>query len=117
MGSGGDTSWHTERDTLDVADPDVLLADIRVYLLAVLRLASAPVLPLDWRALANEFSGAIAAYQQAAGDAVRFRARRRTRPRRCRQQLDRLYASIGQGVSPGGGQRSSCCGSPGCWCR
>lgn len=69
MGNGGNIEWHTERDQLHVADREVLLADIRVYLLAVLRAANAPVLPLDFRALAAEFSATLAAYQKAAGEA------------------------------------------------
>ncbi|MGH7912881.1 MAG: M28 family peptidase, partial [Candidatus Dormibacteraceae bacterium] len=51
--SGGDASttrrpglpwwWHTPEDTIDKVDPDVLLRDTRVYLLATLRAAAAPV--------------------------------------------------------------------------
>lgn len=99
MGSGGDTSWHTERDTLEVADRSVLLADIKVYLLAVLRLANAPVLPLDWRALASEFRTVIAAYQQAAGARFDFAPAAKAAAS-LSEQLDRLYASMGQSVSP-----------------
>ncbi len=98
MGNGGDTSWHTERDTLEVADRTVLLADIKVYLLAVLRLANAPVLPLDWRALAGEFRAAIAAYQQAAGARFDFGPAAHAATA-LSEQLDRLYASLGQSVS------------------
>ena len=98
MGNGGDTSWHTERDVLEIADKAVLLTDTRVYLSAVLRLACAAVLPLDWRPLAAEFAAAIAAYQQAAGsrfdlgpaaDAAAALA----------ESIERLHVQIGEGMS------------------
>jgi len=100
MGNGGDTSWHTERDTLDVADPAVLLADIKVYLLAVLRLACTPVLPLDWRILAAEFGAAIGGYQNAAGERFDLSPVARAAAT-LSEQLDRLYVAIEQGVVVG----------------
>ncbi len=66
-GCGGNIAWHTENDTLDVADRDILLRDIKVYLLSVLRNANAAVLPFDWRLAACEFVGTIARYQAKAG--------------------------------------------------
>jgi N-acetylated-alpha-linked acidic dipeptidase len=67
MGNGGNLEWHTDDDLMPVADRDVLLTDIKVYLLAAFRLANAPVLPWDWRALLKEFDGTLAAYAKAAG--------------------------------------------------
>jgi hypothetical protein len=67
-GCGANIAWHTENDTLEIADRDILLRDIKVYLLAILRTANAPVLPFDWRATAREFLSTIAAYQAKAGD-------------------------------------------------
>ncbi len=49
-GCGGNIAWHTENDTLEIADKAILERDIKVYLLAVLRNANATVLPFDWRA-------------------------------------------------------------------
>ena len=68
MGNGGNTAWHTDRDQMDVADPGVLLTDIRLYALAVFRMATASVLPLDPAALVAELDAHCARYQQAAGD-------------------------------------------------
>jgi hypothetical protein len=68
MGNGGNIEWHTNRDQLDVADPDILLQDIRVYMIAAFRNANATLLPYDWRALLGEFSQTVGRYQQAAGD-------------------------------------------------
>jgi hypothetical protein len=66
-GCGGNIAWHTENDTLEIADKDVLDADTRIYLLTILRIANAERLPFDWRAACAEFREAIQRYQQAAG--------------------------------------------------
>lgn len=67
-GCGGNIAWHTENDTLEIADKDTLLRDIKIYLLAVLRNANAEILPFDWRATAREFAETVADYQAKAGD-------------------------------------------------
>lgn len=67
-GCGGNIAWHTEADTFEIADKDVLTKDIALYLEAVTSVANAEVLPVDWRATAAEFSATIAEYQNAAGD-------------------------------------------------
>ncbi|WP_170783552.1 M28 family peptidase [Ruegeria lacuscaerulensis] len=67
-GCGMNIAWHTENDTLEIANKDILLRDIKVYLLAVFRNANAGLLPMDWRATAREFQATIADYQQQAGD-------------------------------------------------
>jgi len=66
-GCGGNIAWHTEDDTFEIADRDVLAKDIGLYLAAVLRLANDEVLPIDWRATVAEFAQTIADYQKAAG--------------------------------------------------
>jgi N-acetylated-alpha-linked acidic dipeptidase len=66
-GCGGNIAWHTENDTLEIADRDVLATDIKIYLLCTWRNATAPVLPYDFRAVQREFAGTIANYQKAAG--------------------------------------------------
>lgn len=68
-GCGGNIAWHTENDTLEIADKDILLTDIRIYLLSVLRLAQSEVLPVDWRMLTAEFAETLTEYQAASGDA------------------------------------------------
>jgi hypothetical protein len=67
-GCGGNIAWHTENDTLEIADRDSLMRDIKVYSLAVLRNADAEVLPFDWRAAAREYLETIDGYQAKAGD-------------------------------------------------
>jgi hypothetical protein len=49
-GCGGNIEWHTEADTLEVAERDNLLRDMRLYAGAVHRAATEPVYPLDFRA-------------------------------------------------------------------
>lgn len=68
MGNGANIEWHTERDTLEIADPDILLKDIRVYLLTIFRNARVPVLPQDWRIPVDGMAATLARYQEAAGD-------------------------------------------------
>lgn len=67
-GCGGNIAWHTEHDQLEIADRDILLRDIKVYLAAVMGVANAEVLPFDWRAQVAEFGETIKTYQDAAGD-------------------------------------------------
>lgn len=67
-GCGGNIAWHTENDTLEIADKEILLTDIRIYLLSVLRLAQAEVLPMDWRVLTSELTDVLSERQTAAGE-------------------------------------------------
>ena len=67
-GCGGNIAWHTENDTLEIADRDIMLRDIKVYLALTMRIANAEVLPFDWRAIAAEFLETIAKYQAGAGN-------------------------------------------------
>jgi hypothetical protein len=70
-GCGGNSNaWHTEGDTLDVADPDNLVRDIHVYVDAVVRLTTAPFLPFDHRAAAQEIGLAVSEYAEACDDAL-----------------------------------------------
>ena len=71
MGNGGNLEWHTDDDLMPVADRDILLTDIKVYALAAFRLANAPLLPWDWRALLKEFDGSACKVSGRGGRAVR----------------------------------------------
>ena len=66
-GCGGNIAWHTENDTLEIADREILLKDMKIYLLSVLRIANAEVLPFDWTATCDEFLATIAKYEKASG--------------------------------------------------
>jgi N-acetylated-alpha-linked acidic dipeptidase len=65
-GCGGNIAWHTEKDTLEIADRDILLTDMKIYLLSALRIANAEVLPFDWTATCDEFLQTIAFYETAS---------------------------------------------------
>ena len=67
-GCGGNIAWHTETDTIEIADRDVLAKDIELYTTAVLHFANADRLPIDWRRVTTEFMDTIETYQKAAGD-------------------------------------------------
>ena len=67
-GCGGNIAWHTEDDTLEIADRTVLLKDIELYTTAVMQFANADILPFDWMATTQEFRTTIDRYQTAAGD-------------------------------------------------
>lgn len=71
-GCGGNIAWHTENDTREIADKDILLKDIKIYLLSVFRNANAPLLPYDWRAATKVFGDVIETYQAAAMDKFDF---------------------------------------------
>jgi hypothetical protein len=66
-GCGGNIAWHTEDDTLEIADKGVLSKDIALYLEAVLTFANAEVLPFDFRAAVRELSAAVDGYVEVAG--------------------------------------------------
>ena len=75
-GCGGNIGWHTENDTLDIADRDVMLRDIKVYLGLVVGIANARILPFDWRAITQEFQETLARCQTAVGSACSLAASR-----------------------------------------
>jgi N-acetylated-alpha-linked acidic dipeptidase len=92
-GCGGNIAWHTENDTLEIADKAVLMTDMRIYLLSVLRHANAGYLPVDWREAAAEYLSTIDGYQKAAGKAFDLSpARKATQALEAR--LDDLYGRM-----------------------
>ncbi|MGK7379668.1 M28 family peptidase [Planococcus sp. 1R117A] len=66
-GCGGNIEWHTEEDLMHVADLDILVKDIKVYLTGVMRAANATIHPFDFTRTADEFTETIQSYQDAAG--------------------------------------------------
>jgi hypothetical protein len=65
-GCGGNIAWHTEDDTMEIADKGVLVRDIALYLEAALSFANAEVLPFDFRATLKEISAVVDGYVAAA---------------------------------------------------
>jgi hypothetical protein len=66
-GCGGNIAWHTEDDTLEIADREILLKDIKIYATALIRTLNAPIHPLDFRATVREIRRWVQEYQAAAG--------------------------------------------------
>jgi hypothetical protein len=58
--------WHTEEDTIDKVDPEILLRDTRIYMAALWRLCTAPVLPFSFVAVADEFIAHLSELQERA---------------------------------------------------
>jgi hypothetical protein len=71
-GCGGNIAWHTEGDTLEIADRDVLLRDMRVCAASLLRVLNAPLRPFDGTRATAEFRRTLGRYQQAVGEVFDF---------------------------------------------
>lgn len=69
-GCGGNIAWHTEDDTLDVADRDILLKDIKIYLLSAYRTANQTIIPFDYVQILDEFDQTLAEYGEGTGTAI-----------------------------------------------
>ena len=89
-GCGGNIAWHTEDDTMEIADRDNLLRDLRVYGATLLRLLNAPLYPLDYRATVDQIAAIVERLQQAAGEKFDFTASLRA-AQDLRATLDRFY--------------------------
>ena len=64
-GCGGNIEWHTEADTLEVADPELLTRDIKVYGAVVWRLATCERLPHQFRATVADMKASLRGYIDA----------------------------------------------------
>ena len=93
-GCGGNIAWHTEDDTMEIADRDNLLRDMKVYAATLLRSLNAPVAPFDYRATVREMQDAARSYQGAAGNRFDFTPTMSALTA-VSQSLDRFYESIG----------------------
>jgi N-acetylated-alpha-linked acidic dipeptidase len=96
-GCGGNIAWHTENDTLDIADRDILLDDIKIYALSAYRNANVEVLPFDWRATTAEFGETLERYQAAAGDAFDLSPARQAAAE-LDEALQGFYAAVESGA-------------------
>ena len=90
-GCGGNIEWHTEADTLEIAQRERLLRDIRLYAGATFRAANAPVHPLDFRATVTQLEEALSGLSlpgdvDLRGTFARAAARR--------DALDELYGVV-----------------------
>jgi len=89
-GCGANIQWHTEDDTMELVDEEILMKDLRVYVVSLLRVLNAAVHPFDFRLLAEEFGRTLDRYQTQAGDAYDF-AKARSAQEQLRGDLDAFY--------------------------
>ncbi|HVX30175.1 MAG TPA: M28 family metallopeptidase [Nitrolancea sp.] len=97
--SGQAWFWHTEHDTLDKIDLDVLQLDTKIYLSSILRLINSPILPFDYAATLDEIAGALTHNQELAGAHLDL-STLITRAEALRAQLGRLNQRLASGVAP-----------------
>lgn len=71
-GCGANIEWHTEEDLMHVADLNILEKDMKVYMMSVLRVLNASILPYNFVNTAKEFQETIHAYQEQAGEHFDF---------------------------------------------
>lgn len=71
-GCGGNNEWHTEADTLEIADRNLLVRDTQLYALMVFRLANLAIHPLDYGRTALEMASFARDYQTNAGTLADF---------------------------------------------
>jgi N-acetylated-alpha-linked acidic dipeptidase len=68
-GCGGNIEWHTEDDLIHIVDEDILMKDMKMYLLSVVRNVNAILLPYDFTKTVQTHLETIKAYQEAVKDA------------------------------------------------
>nr|WP_246505085.1 M28 family peptidase [Microvirga antarctica] len=68
LGRGTGWWWHNPADTLDKIEESILVRDTKIYMHAVWRLLTDPVLPLDYAEHARYLSNEIATMQKSVGD-------------------------------------------------
>lgn len=66
-GSGGHAdAWHLTTDTIEKADPDVLVRDIQVFAIAVFRVCATDTIPLDVKYLSRKHRDIVSGYDEAS---------------------------------------------------
>lgn len=102
-GCGMNWWWHTEADTFETADREVLALDTRIFAATVARLCAGPVLPYVQAEAAREIAALLADYEtQARGrfELAGLRARAEEAVR-ATEALDTLAAAaIGSNLDP-----------------
>jgi hypothetical protein len=92
-GCGGNIAWHTEDDTMEIADKTILDTDLKIYTLSILRHASLDILPVDWRATIAEFKTTLVRYKSATGERFDW-SKVDQATDSLAEKLDALYAAI-----------------------
>ncbi len=98
--AGNSWAWHTENDTLDVADPQVLVRDVKVYLASVLRMLNAYIFPFDFRQWTEGCRRVVEEYQARGVDLIDLRPVLEEN-RALEKILTSFYAKVEKGFSQG----------------
>jgi hypothetical protein len=107
--SGGLGSWwHTPDDTVDKIDPDNLHRDASIYVLLLHRIATAPLLPFDFRVTIDEFRERVNELQQA-GDSRFDLSRVQAEIDSLADRFQRLHQIIGGDVDDATAHRINKC--------
>lgn len=71
-GSGGAWWWHSEHETVDKYDPEILAQDTQLYASILSRLATADLLPFNLAMIAQDYLDSLREFDEEAGDALPF---------------------------------------------
>ena len=71
-GCGANIAWHTEEDLIHIADRDILLTDIRIYLASVMGVANETVAPFNFRETLRSMRDTLEAYARPVLGLVDF---------------------------------------------
>ncbi|MDF2679331.1 MAG: peptidase [Brevibacillus sp.] len=71
-GCGSNIEWHSEEDLMHVADMDILVQDLKVYMTTILRVVNAPIHPFFFTKTVEELMETIDEYQAYAADHFSF---------------------------------------------
>ena len=71
-GCGANIEWHTEEDLIHIADKEILMKDMKIYLAAAMGAANATIAPFDFSKTLRGFEETLAKYQEAAGNTFDF---------------------------------------------
>jgi N-acetylated-alpha-linked acidic dipeptidase len=72
-GCGGNLEWHTEADTIEIADRVTLLRDMRLYAGTAFRAANLAVHPLDFRSTLAQIASTLDGYEARLGGLLDWR--------------------------------------------
>ncbi len=102
-GCGMNWWWHTEADTVETADREILALDTKIYAATVARLCAGPVLPFRQAEAAREIAALLANYEaqgQGRFDLSAPRARAEEAIRAAEALDARVGAAIGKDLDP-----------------
>jgi hypothetical protein len=105
-GCGGNIGWHTKDDTMELADRDNLIRDIRMYAASVFRMLNAPVVPYNYKTTVADLRSTLEKYSGSAGDLFDFTPIS-TALDALDGALDAFYASVPESASLGDAQTSA----------